>query len=97
VLHRLELRIAPEDAEVILDLIRSITDTAEMIPLPVRLPVPYDAAFLEVAAASGSILTTGNARHFPKNSRAGRWSGRNAKCFVYLNCTTLPELIEKTK
>ena len=71
VLHRPELRIAPEDAGVILDLIRSITDTMAAIPLPVQLPDPDDAAFLEVAAASGSILITGNARHYPKNSHAG--------------------------
>jgi putative PIN family toxin of toxin-antitoxin system len=71
VLHRPELRIAPEDAGVILDLIRSITDTVAAIPLPVQLPDPDDAAFLEVAAASGSILITGNARHYPKNSHAG--------------------------
>jgi predicted nucleic acid-binding protein len=71
VLHRPELRIAPEDNGVILDLIRSITDTVAAIPLPVQLPDPDDAAFLEVAAASGSILITGNARHYPKNSHAG--------------------------
>jgi putative PIN family toxin of toxin-antitoxin system len=71
VLHRPELRIAPEDTGVILDLIRSITDTMAAIPLPVQLPDPDDAAFLEVAAASGSILITGNARHYPKNSHAG--------------------------
>jgi putative PIN family toxin of toxin-antitoxin system len=71
VLHRPELRIAPEDAGVILDLIRSITDTVAAIPLPVQLPDPDDAAFLEVAAASGSILITGNTRHFPTNARTG--------------------------
>lgn len=71
VLCRPELRIAPEDAGVILELIRSIADTVAAMPLPLQLPDPDDAAFLEVAAASGSILITGNARHFPKNSRAG--------------------------
>ena len=71
VLYRPELRIAPEDAGVILDLIRSITDTVAAIPLPVQLPDPDDATFLEVAAASGSILITDNAHHYPKNSRAG--------------------------
>ena len=70
VLHRTELRIAPEDTGVILELIRSITDTVAAIPLPLQLPDPDDEAFLEVAAASGSILITGNTRHFPKNSRA---------------------------
>lgn len=71
VLHRPELRIAPEDAGVILELIRSIADTVAAIPLPVHLPDQDDAAFLEVAVASGSILITGNTRYFPKNSRAG--------------------------
>lgn len=71
VLHLPELRIAPEDAGVILDLIRSITDPVASTPLPVQLPDPDDAAFLDVAAASGSILVTGNTRHFPINSRAG--------------------------
>ena len=70
VLHRPELRIAPEDTGVILELIRSIADTVASIPLPLQLPDPDDEAFLEVAAASGSILITGNTRHFPKNSRA---------------------------
>lgn len=70
VLHRPELRIAAEDAGIILDLIRSIADTVAAIPLPAQLPDPDDAAFLEVAAASASILITGNTRHFPKSSRA---------------------------
>ena len=70
VLHCPELRIAPEDTGVILELIRSIADTVAAIPLPLQLPDPDDEAFLEVAAASGSILITGNTRHFPKNSRA---------------------------
>ena len=34
-------------------------------PLPVELPDPDDAMFLEVAAALQSILITGNLRHFP--------------------------------
>lgn len=71
VLHRPELRIDPEDADVILELIRSTADTVAAIPLPIRLPDPDDAAFLEVAAASDSILITGNARHYPKKLRAG--------------------------
>ena len=70
VLHRCELRIAPEDAGRILELIRSITDTVAAIPLPIQLPDPDDAAFLEVGAASGSILITGNTRHYPKNTWA---------------------------
>ena len=71
VLHRPELRILPADAAVLLDLIRSMADPVAAIPLPVQLPDPDDVAFLEVAAASGSVLVTGNARHYPKSSRAG--------------------------
>ena len=44
---------------------------AAAVPLPVRLPDPDDAPFLEVAAATESILVTGNSRHFPKKAREG--------------------------
>jgi len=42
-------------------------------PLSVQLPDPEDAAFLEVAIASGSntSLITGNIRHFPPDVRRG--------------------------
>ena len=71
VLQRPQLRIVPEDAAVLLELIRSIADPVAAAPLPVRLPDPGDAPFLEVAAASESLLVTGSARHYPKSSRAG--------------------------
>lgn len=71
VLHRPELRIIPEDAAVILELIRTIADPAAATPLPAQLPDPDDAPFLEVAAATDSILVTGNARHYPKKFRGG--------------------------
>ena len=71
VLRRPELRIVPEDAAVLLELLRAVCDPVAGHPLPVRLPDPDDAAFLEVAVASQSVLVTGNARHFPKASRAG--------------------------
>jgi predicted nucleic acid-binding protein len=70
-LQRPELRIVPEDATVLLELIRSIADPVAGRPLPVHLPDPEDEAFLEVAAASASVLITGNARHYPKSLRAG--------------------------
>lgn len=38
-------------------------------PWPERLPDPDDAPFLAVAAASGSVLVTGNMRHFPARAR----------------------------
>ena len=71
VLERPQLRIVPEDAAVLLELIRSVADPVAAVPLPVQLPDPEDAPFLEVAAASQSLLVTGNARHYPKSSRAG--------------------------
>ena len=71
VLQRPQLRIVPEDAAVLLELIRSVADPVAAAPLPVQLPDPEDAPFLEVAAASLSLLVTGNARHYPKSSRAG--------------------------
>lgn len=40
-------------------------------PLAAALPDPDDAPFLEVAAAAGAILVTGNARHFPPEQRRG--------------------------
>ena len=71
VLHRPQLRIVAEDAAVLLELIRSIADPVAAVPLPVQLPDPDDAPFLEVAAASESLLVTGNARHYPRSSRTG--------------------------
>ena len=40
-------------------------------PWPVRLADPDDAPFLAVAAASGSVVVTGNLRHFPLRCRRG--------------------------
>ena len=71
VLHRPELSIAPDDAAAVMELLRSVADPAAAVPLPVRLPDPDDAPFLEVAAATESILVTGTTRHFPKKARAG--------------------------
>ena len=71
VLRRPQLSIAPGDADVILELIRSVATTVAAVPLPIELPDPNDAPFLEVAAAFDSILVTGNARHYPRGARAG--------------------------
>jgi putative PIN family toxin of toxin-antitoxin system len=40
-------------------------------PWPVALPDPDDEPFLAVAAASRSVLVTGNIRHFPVSVRRG--------------------------
>lgn len=38
-------------------------------PIPVPLPDPDDEPFLAVASATGSVLVTGNPRHFPVRCR----------------------------
>jgi putative PIN family toxin of toxin-antitoxin system len=40
-------------------------------PWPEPLPDPEDEPFLAVAAATGSVLVTGNLRHFPQRLRRG--------------------------
>lgn len=45
--------------------------TAAPPPLPIALPDPDDEPFLAVAAATASVLITGNARHFPASRRQG--------------------------
>jgi putative PIN family toxin of toxin-antitoxin system len=69
VLQRPELRIVPEDAAILLELVRSVAHPVAGRPLPVRLPDSNDEAFLEVAAASNAVLVTGNLRHYPRSSR----------------------------
>jgi putative PIN family toxin of toxin-antitoxin system len=71
VLRRPQLHLVPEHADVFLELIRAIADPVAAVPLAVRLPDPDDAPFLEVAAASGSVLVSGNLRHYPRGARAG--------------------------
>jgi uncharacterized protein len=68
VLHRPELPILPDDAAVVLELIRAIAKPVAATPLAVSLPDAKDLAFLEVAVTAGAILVTGNLRHFPKKS-----------------------------
>ncbi len=71
VLHRAGLRIVPGDAAIVLDLIFAAAEPVAGVPLAVDLPDSKDRPFLEVAAASGAVLVTGNARHFPARSRMG--------------------------
>jgi predicted nucleic acid-binding protein len=68
VLRRPELRIAPADADIVMELIRRVALPVVAAPLPVGLPDPDDLPFLEVAAAAGAVLVTGNARHFPRRA-----------------------------
>ena len=40
-------------------------------PCPAPLPDPDDEPFLAVAAATDSVLVTGNLKHFPADARGG--------------------------
>lgn len=71
VLRRPELRIAPENVEVVMGLVRHVVLPVVAVPLPVELPDPNDLPFLEVAAAAEALLVTGNPRHFPKKTCKG--------------------------
>jgi putative PIN family toxin of toxin-antitoxin system len=72
VLRRPELQFG---AARIDDLLGAIDRFAFLVaavpPCPEPLPDPDDEPFLAVAAATGSILVTGNIRHFPVRSRRG--------------------------
>ena len=70
VLRRPQLRIVPDDAAVVLEFIHSVAEPVTAVPLLAELPDPMDVPFLEVAAAAGAILVTGNIRHYPSRSRA---------------------------
>jgi len=71
VLPRPAFKIDSEDVLEILELIRSTALFVTPAPLSVALPDPGDLASLEVASASGAVLVTGNARHFPAKARGG--------------------------
>ena len=66
--RRPRLGIKSENVERILAVLR-MGPTPK--PLPVVLPDPDDLPFLEVAAADGAVLVTGNLKHFPPKSRSG--------------------------
>lgn len=72
VLRRPEFRFP---APLIEDLLAALDQTGFVVaaaaPWPIPLPDPDDAPFLAVAAASTSVLVTGNLRHFPIRSRRG--------------------------
>ena len=72
VLRRPEFRF---DQGQVDDLLGAIDRFALLVsaapPCPEPLPDPDDEPFLAVAAASGSILVTGNLKHFPPRCRRG--------------------------
>ena len=71
VLRRPELGIPREHVDAILATVYGSGERVVSTPLPVDLPHPADRPFLEVAAAAGVPLVTGNQRHFPKSTRMG--------------------------
>ena len=71
VLRRPELRIAAEDATPLMELARRVALPVAAVPLAAELPAPDDRPFLEVAAAGGALLVTGNLWHYPHRARAG--------------------------
>jgi len=71
VLPRPRFQIEAEHVSDTLELIRARAEILTPMPLSVTLPDPDDLPFLEVAAACGALLVTGNTRHFPKRARAG--------------------------
>jgi predicted nucleic acid-binding protein len=72
VLRRPEFHFDPRRVD---DLLRAIDRFAFLAtavpPCPEPLPDPDDEPFLAVAAATGSVLVTGNIRHYPPRSRRG--------------------------
>jgi uncharacterized protein len=72
VLRRPEFRFPTPQVATLLSVVdRFGLWVAAVPPWPVALPDPDDEPFLAVAAATGSVLVTGNLRHFPARSRRG--------------------------
>ena len=71
VLPRPELHIETHEVAGALRAIKRNAQSVAPVLLPASLPDPKDTPFLEVAAAAGAILITGNVKHFPKRARAG--------------------------
>jgi putative PIN family toxin of toxin-antitoxin system len=71
VLRRPEFRLPTEDTSRLLEALAAPIDPVAAVPLESRLPDPDDLPFLEVAAATGSLLVTGNIRHYPAAARGG--------------------------
>ena len=63
------------DTHLVAELLAFLESEGELVasvPLPLALPDPDDAMFLEVAAAGGANhVVTGNPRHFPTRKRRG--------------------------
>jgi putative PIN family toxin of toxin-antitoxin system len=72
VLRRREFRFSSETVDDLLSAVDQFGfQVAAAPPCPAPLPDPDDEPFLAVAAATGSVLVTGNLKHFPRDARAG--------------------------
>ncbi len=72
VLRRPELALPPGRVDVLLATIDEFgRRVAAVPPWSTRLPDPNDGMFLAVAAATASVVVTGNIRHFPSRCRGG--------------------------
>lgn len=72
VLRRPELALPPGRVDVLLATIDGFgRRVAAVPPWSTRLPDPNDGMFLAVAAATASVVVTGNIRHFPSRCRGG--------------------------
>ncbi len=72
VLHRPKFGFDSENISALIEYLEWFGTSVVALPLPVSLPDPDDAPFLEVARTAGAdCLVTGNTRHFPKKYRSG--------------------------
>lgn len=72
VLRRAKFDFGMNLVDEFLDFLESEGELVASVPLPLSLPDPDDAMFLEVAAAgSADYVVTGNVKHFPTRRRSG--------------------------
>ncbi len=68
VLRRPRLALPPDTVREVVTFLRHSAEPVAALPLDAKLPDLDDLPFLEVAAAAGAILVTGNLRHYPKKA-----------------------------
>lgn len=68
VLRRPHLALPGDTVREVLTFLRHSAEPVAALPLDAKLPDSDDLPFLEVAAAAGAILVTGNLRHYPKKA-----------------------------
>jgi putative PIN family toxin of toxin-antitoxin system len=68
VLRRPHLVLPADTVREVLTFLRHSAEPVVPLPLDAKLPDSNDLPFLEVAAAAGAVLVTGNLRHYPKKA-----------------------------